>query len=107
MTRKEYLIKLIKSRPDLPLKEIWKLLKNLNNYNDDKIEEFIQIFERSNNRKKRIENWEAEKVLEEENKIIEKNIKDKMKKMHEKEVKDRIYEEIELNRLIDEINRIW
>lgn len=106
MTRKEYLINLIKNRSDLPTEEAKKIFDNIDSIWDEKTETFIKIFEKSNERRRRIDNWEAEKVLEEENKIIEKRTNNKIQNLHEIELIEKRNEEKELERLLEEINAL-
>lgn len=66
--RKQYLITLINGRPDLPEDKKVEMRNGVDLYNSEETESLIELFEKSNAQRQRIENGEVDAVRAEQDK---------------------------------------
>ena len=110
MTRKEYLLKLINNRDDHLGDIKGEIINNIDTFTDEKIEQLINVFEKSAQRRKKIQEGDGDIVIEEiqKDKINkhDNQLKQKIKQLHEKEDKQKKQENIELNALLSDLEQI-
>lgn len=109
MTKKQKLILLLSQTKGIE-NQANKILKNIDDYLPETIEKMIVILEKTKERKKRINNGEANKVIQEirseKSQKKQSEIKMLVKNMRSKEEKDKVNDDIQAEAMINELENI-